>query len=80
VQQLVAQDVKELLERPGAHLVAWGDVATARARKRWGEVKLQLRLQDGTRRTIRTSQVTGVAGDPCRVLVQQLGERMDWKV
>jgi Zn-dependent protease with chaperone function len=80
VQQLVAQDVKELLERPGAHLVAWGDVATARARKRWGEVKLQLRLQDGTRRTIRTSQVTGVAGDPWRVLVQQLGERMDWKV
>jgi len=80
VDHLVATDLAELLARPRAHLVPWGQVVSAKARKRRGQVRLQLVLGDGTRRKIFTSAVSGVAGEPWRVLVAQLGDRMDWKV
>ena len=80
VQALVATDLDELLQSPKAQLVPWAAVVSARARKRHGQVRLELRLQDGTRRKLYTSAVSGVAGEPWRVLVAELGDRMDWKV
>lgn len=80
VNQLVATDVAELMARPRARLVTWSEVTSATVRKRRGQVRLQLHLVDGTRRTIDTSAVSGVVGEPWRVLAAQLDDRMDWKV
>jgi Zn-dependent protease with chaperone function len=80
VHQLVATDVADLMARPRARLVPWAEVTSATVRKRRGQVRLQLQLSDGTRRKIYTSAVSGVAGEPWRVLAAQLGDRLDWKV
>lgn len=80
MNQLVATDVAELMARPRARLVTWSEVTSATVRKRRGQVRLQLHLVDGTRRTIDTSAVSGVVGEPWRVLAAQLDDRMDWKV
>lgn len=80
VQQLVATDVAELMARPRARLVPWAEITSATVRKRRGQLRLQLQSRDGARRKIYTSAVSGVAGEPWRVLAAQLDDRLDWKV
>ena len=80
VHQLVATDVADLMSRPRARLVPWADVTSATVRKRRGEIRLQMHLKDGTRLRIYTSAVSGVAGEPWRVVAAQLDDRLDWKI